>query len=341
MPSGGFRPEPAATGQPSEPVAAGGPVGDGAVSADAPGDGTSLTEVFTAARPRLVGLAYRITGSRIDAEDMVQEAWLRSQRVDWSTIERPEAWLTTVVSRLALDHLRSAAHRRERYVGPWLPEPIRADDPGPAAIGGPGAPPGDPADLVELSESLTFGFLRLLDTLSPVERVVFLLADLFDMPYKEIGAVVGRRAETCRQIASRARRHVRAGRVRHDRRPEAERVAAELLRAVGAGDVDRAMSLLADDVVLLSDGGPEAHAARRPVRGPDRVGRLLVNIGRRYAAQHSERATINGEPGVVIVAGGRTVSAVSVEVAGGRVHAVHVVVNPGKLAALDVTTAIV
>jgi RNA polymerase sigma-70 factor, ECF subfamily len=301
---------------------------------DAAGSG-ELTEVLTAARPWLVGLAYRITGSRLDAEDIVQEAWLRARQVDWATVERPEAWLTTVVSRLALDHLRSATHRRETYVGPWLPEPVRATDLDRAQPS-----PDDPADLAELSESLTFGFLRLLETLSPVERVVFLLAEVFDTPYREIAPVVERSPETCRKIASRARRHVRSGRVRHDPNPEAEHVAVALLAAVSEGDVDRVVSLLAEDVVLVSDGGEHAYAARFPIRGTDRVARLMVNLARRYRDLRVELATINGEPGMVGFAGPQPFLTMAVEVVGGEVHAVHAVVSPDKLAALDVTTPI-
>lgn len=322
----------------------------------------SLVGAFTAARPRLVGLAYRITGSRIDAEDIVQEAWLRAQRSDWSAIERPEAWFTTVVSRLALDHLRSAARRRETYVGPWLAEPVRSHtllgatstpgqapgwsdatrpaDRSSAGSTAPGAPT-DPAEEVELAETLTFGFLRLLETLTPVERVVFLLAEVFDTPYREIAAVVDRTPEHCRQIATRARRHVRDGRVRHDTGEEAARVVRELLVAVALGNIDQAVSLLAGDAVLISDGGAAVHAARRPVEGAARVARFLVNLARRYARARSELAEINGQPGLVSWVDGELFWAISVEVRDGVVQSIHTVRNPAKLAALEITTPIV
>lgn len=294
--------------------------------------GEEREAVFLAERARLVGLAYRIIGSRVEAEDVVQEAWLRAQHTDWSAIERPRAWLTTVVSRLALDHLKSASHRRETYVGPWLPEPVRTDVPASRTMA-------DPADEVELAESLTFGFLRVLDTLAPAERVVFLLADVFDTPFRDIAAIVDRSPEACRQMASRARKRVREGRVRRVPDADADRVARELLVAVGQGDVDRVVGLLAEDVELVSDGGPDTYGARRPVQGPDRVARFMINLARRFEdVLEIEVATINGRPGVVGRIDGELALALSGDVAGGRVHAIYAVNNPAKLAALELTT---
>jgi RNA polymerase sigma-70 factor, ECF subfamily len=303
---------------------------DGRTAAPDPG---ALTEVFTTARARLVGLAYRITGSRLDAEDIVQDAWLRAQRADWSTIERPEAWLTTVVSRLAFDHLRSATQRRETYVGPWLAEPVRAPsvDPAPSDAA-------DPAAVAELSESLTLGFLRVLEALSPIERVVFLLAEVFGTPYRDIATVVDRPPATCRQIASRARRHVQAGRVRGDPSRDAARVARDLLVAVGHGDIDRVVSLLADDATLVSDGGPDAYAARVPVQGRARVARLLVNVARHNPRVQNELVTINGEPGMIGMLDGELFWALSIHVVDGTARSIHTIRNPDKLAALAVTT---
>jgi RNA polymerase sigma-70 factor (ECF subfamily) len=307
----------------------------------------SLDAVFAAERPRLVGLAYRITGSRLDAEDMVQEAWLRSQRVGDAELDRPEAWFTTVVSRLALDHLKSARHRRETYVGPWLPEPVRTL---PVQQLRAGVTPGavvaddDPAEVAAVAESLTFGFLRLLETLGPAERVVFLLADVFDTPYDEIAAVVDRTPEACRQLASRARRRVRAGDVRHDLPDDANVVVRSLLRAVAAGDVDRVISLMADDVVVVSDGGAEAYAARCPVEGSKRAARFMVNLAQRWQNRvETEPMTINGEPGLVMRLHGHDelFLALAVEVRGGRATAIHAVRNPDKLAALDLGPEIV
>jgi RNA polymerase sigma-70 factor, ECF subfamily len=298
-----------------------------------------------AERPRLLGLAYRITGSRVDAEDVVQEAWERARRAGGDDVERPSAWLTTVVSRLALDRLKSAQHRRETYVGPWLPEPV-------VAVGSPVAAArrggDDPAHMAEMAESLTFGFLRLLEALSPVERVVFVLADVFGVPYTEIAEVVDRSPAACRQVASRARSRVRKG-----DRPgtgaegaahagEAEEVADRLVEALLDGDADRVVALLARDVVLVSDGGPDVHAARRPVVGQDRVGRLLVNLTRKTTelGVTYERRTVNGQAGAVALWGRTTLAVVAAAVDGARVSEIHVVINPGKLAALGLTDPI-
>jgi RNA polymerase sigma-70 factor (ECF subfamily) len=305
----------------------------------------ALERVLVAERARLVGLAYRITGSLLDAEDVVQEAWERARRVDAGTVVRPAAWLTTVVSRLALDQLRSAQHRRETYVGPWLPEPVatgrgtRGDDPTPVA----GArPPADPGDAAELAESLTFGFLRVLEALSPVERAVFVLADVFAVPFPEIATIVGRTPDACRQIARRARDRVRDEGRRHQRPDDAARVADDLVGALVDGDTDRVLALLAPDVVLVSDGGPTTHAARRPVVGADRVGRLMGTLARR-GLEVDVRVVpteLNGEPGFVAMLGDVAVLATALSVEAGRVVAVHSVVNPDKLAALHLDTSI-
>ncbi len=279
----------------------------------------------------LVGLAYRITGSRVEAEDIVQEAWLRARRTGASGIDNPAAWLTTVVARLALDHLRSARQRRESYVGPWLPEPV---------IGTLAAPPAadDPAGAAELAESVTFGFLRVLETLAPVERVVFLMADVFDMPFAEIARAVDRSPVACRQIASRARRRIRQGAPRQRVADDAGAVVGQLLEALAAGDVDRVLSLLAEDAVLVSDGGARAYAARRPVVGRDRVARFLVNTARRLAGLDLtfEATVVNGEPGVVVSGAGAHLLTLAAHVDAGAVIALYTVVNPDKLAALDI-----
>jgi RNA polymerase sigma-70 factor (ECF subfamily) len=296
-----------------------------------------LEGTFAQERARLVGLAYRITGSRLDAEDIVQEAWVRAQGVDWAGVDNAAAWLTTVVSRLALDELKSARRRRESYVGPWLPDPVQTTDDGRTLIAQ-RQKPEDPADAVELAESLTLGFLRLMEALDPVERVVFLLADVFDTPFGEIAAIVDRSPAACRQVASRARRRLREGRHRHDPPEEAERVMQALLFAVGVGDVDTVVSLLAEDVVLVSDGGAKARAARRPVHGPVKVARFLVNLARRLGPFSAEQALINDEPGVVFRVDGERFMAVAVHVSDGLACELHVVRNPDKLAALDVAT---
>jgi RNA polymerase sigma-70 factor, ECF subfamily len=322
------------------PGVAGGRSGDGRVEAEV----DRVEEVLVAERPRLVGLAYRITGSRLDAEDIVQEAWERAHRSDAQAVERPAAWLTTVVARLALDHLKAAQRRRETYVGPWLPEPVVTGpgDPVPARptpAGDPGAA-ADPAELAELAESLTFGFLRLLEALAPVERVVFVLAEVFGVPFPEIAAAVDRSPDACRQIASRARARVRDDGRRHQAPHDAPKVADDLVSALVLGDTDRVLSLLAPDVVLVSDGGAARHAARRPVVGPHRVARLACNIVRRGldagrgAALSAERCELNGEPASLTLVDGEVVLATVFAVDGGRVRRIWSVLNPDKLAAL-------
>lgn len=280
--------------------------------------------VFEDERARLVGVAYRITGSRTEAEDVVQDAWLRWQGADRDDVACPAAWLTTVTSRLALDRLSSARSRREAYVGPWLPDAI-ATDPGPAAQ-------------AVLAESLSLGFLAVLERLGPVERVVFLLADVFAVPFDEISGVVDRSPAACRQVASRARRRVREDRPRFSPTDEeARRVTEAFLGAVAVGDVDEVMALLAPDVVSVSDGGADHHAARRPVVGPHRVTRFMVNLARRNVRPGASirPCDVNGQPGVVIEEEGRALLALACSVVEGRVHRIWVVVNPEKMASLD------
>ena len=307
----------------------GDPVSDVDGGGSAADDGTA---VFAAERPRLTGIAYRITGSLADADDVAQEAWLRFSKAGPSTIERPAAWLTTVVARLSLDHLKAARREREVYVGPWLPEPIASD---PLAVSRPG-----PEEIVELASTLTLGFLHMLETLSPEERVVFVLADVFDVPFKEIADTVGKSPDACRQMASRARRRI------HDARPqrytppgdEAARVVAEMLAATTAGDIDGLVRLLAEDAVLVSDGGAHKRAARHPIKGRDRLARFMANIGKRYDSAHAtiEPVTLNGELGIVISLNGQREAAMNFEVGeDGLVREVHIIAADDKLAALD------
>lgn len=291
-------------------------------------DGRALVDpaatTFDAERPRLVGLAYRMLGSLADAEDVVQDAWLRWDRTDRSVIERPAAWLTTVTSRLAIDRLRAQRRRREDYVGPWLPEPVATrhltaeGDHGPAAA-------------AELTESLELGFLVVLDTLGPVERAVFVLADVFDVPYAQIAEAVDRSPEACRQIASRARRRVAEG--RGGRRPADEGLLGELVGAIAMGNVDVVVELLAPGVVLTSDGGPRRHAARRPVVLPERVARLLVNLAARMPLDGTIGIEqVNCAPALVIRGGGETmVLTAECEPALGTVERVRLLLNPDKV----------
>ena len=291
---------------------------------------TAADVLFAEERPRLIGLAYRLLGSLADAEDVVQEAWVRWNRADHASVDRPQAWLTTVVSRLGIDRLRARQRAQIDYVGPWLPEPLVSADDGPAAA-------------AELGDSLTTAFLVLLERLSPEERLVLLLADVFGQPFTSVADVVGKSADATRQIAVRARRKVRTD---HDAAPRREgreqqlMVAAEFVAAVAAGDEARVRALVTNDAVLVSDGGANRHAARRPVVGPDRIARFLVNIFRRFASIEGHEVSarscwINGSPGVVMSIDSMPYWVAAFDVRDGRVDRLHATLNPDKLNAVD------
>lgn len=279
------------------------------------------TEVFEAERARLAALAYRMLGTPDDADDVVQDTWLRWEAADRTAIDRPAAWLTTVTTRLAIDRLRSAQRRREVYVGPWLPEPLPCGD-------------DDPLASVAAAESLTLGFLTVLERLEPVERAVFLLHDVFRYPFAEVAACVDRSEAVARQIASRARARVQAERPRVDADPaHAEALAEAFLGAVIEGDVDGLRRLLTDDVVHLSDGGAHRRAARRPVTGPDRVARLLVNLASRMApGTRVDPVRVNGQLGWYVTVEGCPELVLVPSFRDGRVASILGVLNPDKLA---------
>jgi RNA polymerase sigma-70 factor, ECF subfamily len=272
---------------------------------------------FEAARPRIRGLAYRMLGTLADADDVAQDTWLRWQAAGGEHIANTEAWLVTAATRLCLDRLRSAARTREIYPGPWLPEPIVTDP--------------SPESAAELSDSLTLGFLVLLDQLAPVERAVFLLADVFDVPYAEIAVTVGRTQAACRQIASRARR-----RLRPDKQPcqtaAADRALVKgLLHALAAGDVNEVVARLAPQVVCITDGGPERRAARRPVVGSGRVARLLIGLARRYHHLAIRSAVVGGSAGAIFSAGDSVEQVMTLTSKDGVITAIYFVGNPHKL----------
>lgn len=292
------------------------------------GTGPAPTDPFEQARPRLTGRAYRILGVLADADDVVQEAWLRWAGVDQASIDNPDAWLNTAVTRLAIDRLRQRKRDEERYVGPWLPSPVvqranaRADD---------------PADAAELADSMTTAFLILLERLSPDERAAFLLADVFGERFDSIAVSLDRSVESCRQLASRARRKLRdAELARRDEARASEAVVRRFLAALATGDEATAVACLAPDAVYVSDGGPRRRAARVPVREPVRIVRLLVNLTRRWPDTcRFEPAHVGGLPGVLIERDGRILSATGVEVVGGRIVRITSVLNPDKLAASE------
>ncbi len=291
-----------------------------------------MDETFESERARLTGIAYRILSSVTDAEDVVQDAWMTWERCDRDEIRNPAAWLTTVTSRLAIDQLRAQRRRREDYVGPWLPDPIATAF---AVTTDTQAHLRGPEQSFDLVESLELGFLVVLDALGPLERAVFVLADLFAVPYAEIAVATDRTPEACRQIASRARRKVRDGRA--DRRPADEGLLGDLVGAIALGDAERVISLLSPDIVLLSDGGPLRHAARRPVVHPDRVARLLVNLSSRLPVDGSIAIEqVNGAPALVLRNGADTI-AVSAERRSidGAIERIHLMMNPDKVIGVD------
>jgi RNA polymerase sigma-70 factor (ECF subfamily) len=273
-----------------------------------------------------------MTGSVGDAEDIVQEAFLRLTRVqrDGASITSPKAYLATVTTRLAISYLRSARVRRESYVGAWLPEPLIA-----------GREP-DPAEHAEMSDSLSMAFLVLLESLSPTERAVFLLHEVFGYDYREIAELTGKSEPNCRQILARARHHIDEGKPRFEAsREQRNEVARRFFDAVNGGDLNSLLELLAPDVVVMGDGGGKAQARREPTHGAERVARFLLGLFRRAQKEglYGEPAVVNGQPGAVAYdAEGRVVSVFALDIADGVVQAVRSVVNPDKLQHLGPTS---
>lgn len=289
-------------------------------------------EVFEPHREHLFGVAYRLLGEVAAAEDAVQEAFLRAERMP-EDVREPRAWLTTVVTRLCLDELRSARARREVYVGPWLPEPIVTPVEDPAA---------DPAQRAEDVESLSMAMMVVLETLSPLERAVFVLREVFGYGYDELAAMLDRSEAAVRQLAHRAREHVQARRPRFDHDAERRRDAVEhFLVATLTGDVQSLMATLSEDAVLLSDGGGVVQAARKPILGPDRIARFFLGLAAKYMtpSHRAEIATVNGSTGMLLWNGERLDSVIGFDVLDGKVVRIHAVRNPAKLAAAQATLA--
>jgi RNA polymerase sigma-70 factor (ECF subfamily) len=279
-------------------------------------------------RPRLFGLAYRMLGDVDEANDVVQETYLRWQQADRRAVRSAEAWLVTVATRLAVDHLRRLRVERERYPGPWLPEPIATDLPL-----APSAPPA-PDRGAELASDLSVALLVLLERLAPEERAAFLLREVFGTDYEEIARVLERSVVATRQMVHRARQRVHADRPRVVTPPDQHgRILDDFLAALAADDAPALLALLAPDVVFASDGGGRARAARNWVFGADRVTRLLLGVARKFVwAATRRRAQLNGEPAMLTFArSGALASVTTLDVEGGRIRAVHVVRNPDKL----------
>ena len=287
---------------------------------------TDVAEAYVGLRPLLFSIAYRMLGSVSEAEDVVQEAFVRYQQAadQDTTVESPKAYLSAVVTRLAIDHLKSARVRRETYVGEWLPEPLVTDD-----------RVADPAAKVEQVESLSMSFLVLLERLTPVERAVFLLHDVFDYDFDEIGRIVRKSPATCRQHAVRARRFIAENRPRFDAdRAERDALMGRFLAAAQRGDVDRLIEVLAEDAIVYGDGGGKVPQWYVPIVGAANVAKLFAALGRQQQRLGAtfEPHEVNGQPGVIFRGpGGGVMSVMSFDIVNGRIATIRSVVNPDKL----------
>ncbi|GGX68083.1 RNA polymerase sigma-70 factor [Streptomyces fructofermentans] len=287
----------------------------------------TVTEVFVEHRPVLMGVAYRMLGRVADAEDVVQEAWLRWSGADRSDIRSPRAYLVRVTTRLAIDRLDRIRSRNEAYVGPWLPEPCATDLAGTVP---------DVAERVVLADSVSMAVLVVLESLSPLERAVFVLREAFGHPYADIAATLDRTESGVRQLAARARRHVAEKRPRYEVDPAQQRDLTErFIAAAVEGDLEGLMSLLAPDARLVGDSGGRAQAPLRAVESADKVARFLLAVAGKGLSDMSLRfMEINGGPALLVLSGGRPDSVFQLDVAEGRVQCVYIVRNPDKLVSL-------
>jgi RNA polymerase sigma-70 factor, ECF subfamily len=284
------------------------------------------TQLFEQHRAKLRGVAYRMLGSRSDAEDIVQDAYLRWHRAANEDIRSPEAWLVTVVTRLSIDRLRQAKLERESYVGPWLPEPLVQ------------SPPADAA--TELASTLSVAFLVVLERLAPEERAAFLLHEVFDSGYDEIAKILGKSEAACRQLVSRARKRV------HEERPRVQvseaartKLLNRFVQAIVTNDKDLMMSVLASDAAWISDGGGKTRAALKPVIGSDAVARFVLGvIGRHAQSREAEfrHVSVNGEAGLALYFAGQLISVLAIRTDGVRILDVFSTLNPDKLSQIGV-----
>jgi RNA polymerase sigma-70 factor (ECF subfamily) len=284
------------------------------------------SEVFDEVRPLLFSIAYRMLGSVMDAEDIVQDAYVRWQEASDADVRSPRAYLATIVTRLCLNQLRSARVQREVYVGPWLPEPLVTEQ----------TP--DPSGSVELAESLSMAFLVLLERLSATERAVFLLHEVFDFEYADIARIVDKSEANCRQLLTRAKKHIGAQRARFEAGPEqAQRLTERFTQAARAGDMDGLLAVLAEDITLWADGGGKVPgAALKPVRGATSVARFVIGIMRRVVPPETtvRPAEINGQPGFIAYLTGRPQAALIFDIRDERIHTIYAIGNPDKLRTL-------
>jgi RNA polymerase sigma-70 factor (ECF subfamily) len=288
-------------------------------------DDSSRTSVFEDHRGLLFSIAYRMLGSVADAEDALQDAFIRWQRASETDVRSPKAFLVTIVSRLCINHLQSARVQRETYVGEWLPEPLFTE------------PGSDVSRIAQIDESVSMAVLLLLERLTPVERAVFLLSEIFDYTHAEIARMLRISEVNCRQLLKRARQHVRLERRRFSASgPQHTELLERFYRAAGSGDMDGLLALLSTDVVMHTDGGGKADALPLPIYGADRVARASVfGLTKLKTLNPLQRmAEINGEPGIVSYVEGRPQSVFTIEVSDGRIRAIYIVTNPEKLSHL-------
>jgi RNA polymerase sigma-70 factor, ECF subfamily len=293
---------------------------------DSGGRPPSVTDVYRELRPLIFSIAYRMLSSASDAEDAVQEAFVRYHTATDGgvVIESPKAYLSAVVTRISIDRLRSAVVRRERYVGQWLPEPLLTD-----------GPENDPHELAERGDTLSMAFLLVLERLNPVERAVFLLHDVFGYGYDEIASIVDKSQPNCRQLAARARRHVRAQKPRFEAtREQREQLADRFFAAFTDGNLDGLVAMLADDAVTYGDGGGKAPQWSTPIVGADRIARLFLAMSKQLSAHELsvERHEVNGQPGATVRnQRGELINVFTLDIADGQVQTVRSVINPDKL----------
>ena len=281
---------------------------------------------FEELRPRLVGVAYGLLGSLADAEDVVQETWIRLQRSHHGAIRDLTGWLVTTTSRIALDVLRSARARREEYVGPWLPEPVES------ALG--------PADSVSLADGVSWAMLVVLETLSPAERAAFVLHDVFGLSFDEVGQALGRAPAACRKLASRARGHVEARKPRFDVDSEAHReVVAAFGRAATSGDLEGLLSVLDPEAVLISDGGGVVQAAPRPIHGAREIATFFAGIGASTAGLTTRASVVNSTPALLIFKGGQVTTVLALGIHQGLIISIDAIRNPDKFHGLRTHSA--
>src|SRR5687768_12138478 len=280
-------------------------------------------EIFRRHRARLFGIAYRMLGTHAESEDILQEAYIRWHQADAETIETPEAWLVTVVTRLSIDRLRKASNERETYIGPWLPEPLAVSD------------QPTPEEELELASNLSLAFMVLLERLSPLERAVFLLHDIFDCGYADIARIVGKTESASRQLIHRARARVRADKPRFEAdEKEREKLIRKFSAASRAGDEKTLLGLFSDEISMISDGGGKVTAARKIVRGKSKLAHALGMFGTKFgAALKTVLYPINGEPGLLTFYEGKIFAATTFEFADGKISAMYRVMNPDKLQA--------